>query len=66
MNETYIDARFGVAATITQTEKGFVVCCLDSDADEGIVGTKIFQDIVHARAYALGFTGGRLGGSVEI
>jgi phosphatidylethanolamine-binding protein (PEBP) family uncharacterized protein len=41
---TYINATEGTCATVTQTTKGFVVCFIDTDAPDGIVESRIYQD----------------------
>jgi hypothetical protein len=39
----YVNAEEGVGASITKTEKGFVVCIVDVDADDGIIATRRFN-----------------------
>ena len=44
MNNTYINETEGTCATVTLTRKGFVVCFIDTDAPDGIVESRIYQD----------------------
>ena len=41
---TYINETDGMCSTVTQVAKGWVVCLIDTDADDGIVATRIYQD----------------------
>jgi hypothetical protein len=49
---TYINETEGTCATVTQTKKGFVVCFIDTDAPDGIVESRIFQDEKEANRQA--------------
>lgn len=49
---TYINENEGTCASITETSKGFVVCFMDTEAENGIVATRIYDNLKDADRYA--------------
>jgi hypothetical protein len=41
-NQTFINAVLGICATVTKVSKGYAVTLLDTEADDAIVGTRIY------------------------
>jgi hypothetical protein len=41
-NQSFINALLGICATVTKVSKGYAVTLLDTDADDAIVGTRIY------------------------
>ena len=56
---TFIDAKYGIAATVTETKRGYAVTFLDTDAEQ-IIETRIYpiDKRANAIAYARGLTNG--------
>lgn len=59
MNKTFINAEDGIAATVTKVSDKWVVCLLDTDADDGIVDTRRFHNRKDAVMFALSFIEGK-------
>ena len=56
---TFINPDFGIAATVTETKRGYAVTFLDTDAEQ-IISTRIYptDKLNNAIAYARGLTNG--------
>ena len=48
---TFIDAKYGIAATVTETKRGYAVIFLDTDAEQ-IIETRIYPHSMEAKAIA--------------